>query len=136
MQIICDTHIPLLWGNAPSRLSKSATAALEKGRQDGQLAMADISLLGSFTGVALEALQQTAGQVEEEAVIQGGAADRDLYGELVAIHTQLLCRCGLVVIKLRSPLTVWVVPEHHPFAGESGVEAFVNAVGGEAGWHL
>jgi len=44
MQIICDTHIPLFWANAPSRLSRSAVAALEKGRQDGQLAIADISL--------------------------------------------------------------------------------------------
>ena len=43
MQIICDTHIPLFWANAPSRLSRSAAAALEKGRQDGQLAIADIS---------------------------------------------------------------------------------------------
>ena len=44
MQIICDTHIPLFWANAPSRLSRSAAAALEKGRQDGQLAIVDISL--------------------------------------------------------------------------------------------
>ena len=44
MQIICDTHIPLFWANAPSRLSRSAAAALDKGRQDGQLAIADISL--------------------------------------------------------------------------------------------
>ena len=44
MRIICDTHIPLFWANAPSRLSRSAAAALEKGRQDGQLAIADISL--------------------------------------------------------------------------------------------
>jgi|694.fasta_scaffold00559_47 PIN domain nuclease of toxin-antitoxin system len=44
MRIICDTHIPLFWANAPSRLSKGAAAALEKGRQDGQLAIADISL--------------------------------------------------------------------------------------------
>jgi PIN domain nuclease of toxin-antitoxin system len=44
MRIICDTHIPLFWANAPSRLSRNAAAALEKGRQDGQLAIADISL--------------------------------------------------------------------------------------------
>ena len=44
MRIICDTHIPLFWANAPSRLSSSAAAAVEKGRQDGQLAIADISL--------------------------------------------------------------------------------------------
>ena len=44
MRIICDTHIPLFWANAPSRLGRSAAAALEKGRQDGQLAIADISL--------------------------------------------------------------------------------------------
>jgi PIN domain nuclease of toxin-antitoxin system len=44
MRIICDTHIPLFWANAPSRLSSRAAAALEKGRQDGQLAIADISL--------------------------------------------------------------------------------------------
>ena len=44
MRIICDTHIPLFWANAPSRLSVSAATALEKGRQEGQLAIADISL--------------------------------------------------------------------------------------------
>ena len=44
MRIICDTRIPLFWANVPSWLSKSAAAALEKGRQDGQLAIADISL--------------------------------------------------------------------------------------------
>ena len=44
MRIICDTHIPLFWANTPSRLSKSAATALENGRQDGQLAIADISL--------------------------------------------------------------------------------------------
>ena len=44
MRIICDTHIPLFWANAPSRLSTSAAAALEKGRLQGQLAIADISL--------------------------------------------------------------------------------------------
>jgi PIN domain nuclease of toxin-antitoxin system len=44
MRIICDTHIPLFWANSPSRLSSRAAAALEKGRQDGQLAIADISL--------------------------------------------------------------------------------------------
>jgi PIN domain nuclease of toxin-antitoxin system len=44
MRIICDTHIPLFWANAPSRLSPSAAAALEKGRKEGQLAIADISL--------------------------------------------------------------------------------------------
>jgi PIN domain nuclease of toxin-antitoxin system len=44
MRIICDTPIPLFWANAPSRLSASAAAALEKGRQEGQLAITDISL--------------------------------------------------------------------------------------------
>jgi PIN domain nuclease of toxin-antitoxin system len=44
MRIICDTHIPLFWANASARLSRSAAAALEKGRQDGQLAIADILL--------------------------------------------------------------------------------------------
>jgi PIN domain nuclease of toxin-antitoxin system len=44
MRIICDTHIPLFWANSPSRLSSRAAAALEKGRHDGQLAIADISL--------------------------------------------------------------------------------------------
>jgi PIN domain nuclease of toxin-antitoxin system len=44
MRIICDTHIPLFWANAPARLSASAAAALEKGRQEGKLAIADISL--------------------------------------------------------------------------------------------
>ncbi len=46
-QIIWDTHIPLFWANAPSRLSAGGAAALEKGRQEGQLAIADISLLFS-----------------------------------------------------------------------------------------
>jgi PIN domain nuclease of toxin-antitoxin system len=44
MRIICDTPIPLFWANAPSRLSVSAAAVLEKGRQEGQLAITDISL--------------------------------------------------------------------------------------------
>lgn len=44
MRIICDTHIPLFYANAPSRLSRTAAAALEQGRHDGQLAIADISL--------------------------------------------------------------------------------------------
>ena len=44
MRIICDTHIPLFWANAPSRLSPGAAAALENARKDGQLAIADISL--------------------------------------------------------------------------------------------
>jgi PIN domain nuclease of toxin-antitoxin system len=44
MRIICDTPIPLLWAHAPSRLSVSAAAALENGRQESQLAIADISL--------------------------------------------------------------------------------------------
>lgn len=44
MRIICYTHIPLFWANAPARLSASAAAALEKVRQESQLAIADISL--------------------------------------------------------------------------------------------
>ena len=44
MRIIGDTHISLFWASAPSRLSVSAATALEKGRQEGPLAIADISL--------------------------------------------------------------------------------------------
>lgn len=44
MRIICDTHILLFWANAPTRLSPRASAALEQGRAEGVLAIADISL--------------------------------------------------------------------------------------------
>ena len=44
MCIVCDTHIPLFWANAPSRLTRHAAKTLEQGRRAGRLAIADISL--------------------------------------------------------------------------------------------
>ena len=44
MRTICDTHILLFWANDPARLSPRAAEALEQGRIQGQLAIADISL--------------------------------------------------------------------------------------------
>lgn len=43
MRIICDTHILLFWANEPKRLSSRASAALEKGRNEGVLAISDIT---------------------------------------------------------------------------------------------
>ncbi len=43
MRIICDTHILLFWANEPKRLSKRAIAALECGRNEGVLAISDIT---------------------------------------------------------------------------------------------
>lgn len=44
MKIICDTHIPILYQDAPNRLSELARTTFEIGIRDGQLALADISL--------------------------------------------------------------------------------------------
>ncbi len=44
MLTICDTHVLLFWAHEPARLSRRAAAALEQGRAQGQLAIADISL--------------------------------------------------------------------------------------------
>jgi PIN domain nuclease of toxin-antitoxin system len=44
MRTICDTHILLFWAHEPARLSPRAAEALEQGRAQGQLAIADISL--------------------------------------------------------------------------------------------
>lgn len=43
MLTICDTHILIFWQDDPTRLSKQAAAALEKGLQQKILACADIS---------------------------------------------------------------------------------------------
>ena len=43
MLTICDTHILIFWQDDPTRLSKQAAAALEKGLQEKTLACADIS---------------------------------------------------------------------------------------------
>jgi PIN domain nuclease of toxin-antitoxin system len=43
MRIICDTHIVLFWANEPKRLSLRASMALEKGRNEGILAISDIT---------------------------------------------------------------------------------------------
>ena len=74
-----------------------------------------------------------AGEVEEEALVQGCPVDLHLHGELIALHPQLLGLGGLVVVELRSPLTIGVIPEHDTLAGQSGVEALVNAAGGGGG---
>lgn len=42
--IICDTHIPIFFQDAPSRLSTLARKTFDQGISNGQLAMADISL--------------------------------------------------------------------------------------------
>jgi hypothetical protein len=42
MRTICDTPILLFWANDPTRLSPRAAEALEHGRSQGQLAIADI----------------------------------------------------------------------------------------------
>lgn len=44
MPTICDTHILLFWAHEPERLSINAKQALEQGRSNGELAIADISL--------------------------------------------------------------------------------------------
>ena len=43
MLTICDTHILIFWQDDPQRLSKRASAALEKGLQEKTLACADIT---------------------------------------------------------------------------------------------
>jgi PIN domain nuclease of toxin-antitoxin system len=43
MRIICDTHILLFWANEPKRLSQRASVALESGRNEGVLAISDIT---------------------------------------------------------------------------------------------
>jgi PIN domain nuclease of toxin-antitoxin system len=44
MRTICDTHVVLFWAHAPARLTPRASEALEVGRGQGSLAIADISL--------------------------------------------------------------------------------------------
>ena len=44
MTIICDTHIPILYQDAPSRLSAVTRRTFEQNIGSGQLALADISL--------------------------------------------------------------------------------------------
>ena len=44
MKIICDTHIPIFFQDAPNHLSTLARQTFEQGIDDGQLALADISL--------------------------------------------------------------------------------------------
>ncbi|MBM5800499.1 MAG: type II toxin-antitoxin system VapC family toxin [Cyanobacteria bacterium K_DeepCast_35m_m2_023] len=44
MSTICDTHILLFWAHEPERLSGPALQALERGRIQGGLAIADITL--------------------------------------------------------------------------------------------
>ena len=73
------------------------------------------------------------GQVEQKALIQGGAANRDLDRELIPLHPQLLGAGGLITLELRGPLTIGVVPEHDTLAGQSGVETLVDTAGGGGG---
>ena len=44
MPTICDTHVLLFWAHEPERLSPVARRAVEEGRSQGALAIADISL--------------------------------------------------------------------------------------------
>ena len=44
MPTICDTHILLFWAHAPERLSAPAQQALNRGRTQSELAIADITL--------------------------------------------------------------------------------------------
>ncbi|MEB3306611.1 MAG: type II toxin-antitoxin system VapC family toxin [Cyanobacteriota bacterium] len=44
MPTICDTHVLLFWAHEPERLSSAARQALELGRSQAELAIADISL--------------------------------------------------------------------------------------------
>jgi PIN domain nuclease of toxin-antitoxin system len=44
MPTICDTHVLLFWAHEPERLSSAARQALEQGRGQAELAIADITL--------------------------------------------------------------------------------------------
>ena len=44
MKIICDTHVPIFFQDAPDRLSELARKTFEQGIGEGCLALADISL--------------------------------------------------------------------------------------------
>jgi PIN domain nuclease of toxin-antitoxin system len=44
MPTICDTHVLLFWAHEPERLTATARQAIEKGRTNGELAIADITL--------------------------------------------------------------------------------------------
>jgi PIN domain nuclease of toxin-antitoxin system len=44
MPTICDTHVLLFWAHEPARLTATARQAIEKGRTNGELAIADITL--------------------------------------------------------------------------------------------
>ena len=44
MPTICDTHVLLFWAHAPERPSSAARQALELGRSQAELAIADITL--------------------------------------------------------------------------------------------
>jgi PIN domain nuclease of toxin-antitoxin system len=44
MPTICDTHILLFWAHEPERLSAPAQQALNRGRTQSELAIADITL--------------------------------------------------------------------------------------------
>jgi len=44
MPTICDTHVLLFWAHEPERLSAAARQALELGRSQAGLAIADITL--------------------------------------------------------------------------------------------
>ena len=75
------------------------------------------------------------GDVEQEAVVQGSPADRHLGGELIANHAPLLGGLGLVAVEVLRPLAGGVVPEHHPLAGQSSVEAVLDSESGGGGGH-
>jgi PIN domain nuclease of toxin-antitoxin system len=44
MRTICDTHIPILFQDDPDRLSPRARRTFQRGIEEGELALADISL--------------------------------------------------------------------------------------------
>lgn len=44
MPTICDTYVLLFWAHEPERLSSAARQALEQGRSQAELAIADITL--------------------------------------------------------------------------------------------
>lgn len=80
----------------------------------------------------VDLLKGVAGEVARAIEGQAHAADARALAS-GALHPQLLGCSGLVVIELRSPLAIGVLPEHHPLAGENRVKALVDAAGGGGG---
>ena len=70
------------------------------------------------------------GQIKQKALIQRCPAYGHLHGKLVALHAELFNGLGLVVVKVFCPFAAGVVPKHHALAGQSTIEAVVDAGGG------